>query len=465
MAALAATLALLGVVLLIASLLSGWIERSGVPQVAVFLGLGAAIGPHGLKLADVGLDSPALQVVGTLSLTLILFTDAVTLNLSEVRKHARLAAIILIPGTLAAAAIVAAGAHFWAGIAVPLALMLGAALASTDPVLLRALLRWRGLPLDTRLALRLESGLNDIVLLPIILVAISLVVSKGGHAPSVGETLARVAILGPLIGGAIGYVAVRGMGFIRSRVGIRRDYESLYSLGVAFVAFGAGEAAHASGFVAAFAAGAIISALDVELCDCFVEYGETTAELAMLFTFVLLGMSLAWDSLGIATPAVWAVVALALVARPLALRAALQWTPMAKRSRGLLLWFGPRGLSAILLILVPVFAKVPESDRLFQICCIVMLVSVVIHGGSVMALTRKPTAKAEEPDVTIEAKAVAAKLAEGERVVILDVRSDNAYAQADTRIPGDIRVEPGRAAFEVRERMIPETALIAAYCT
>ena len=73
-AELANALALVGVVILIAALLSGLVERSGVPQVAIFLALGAALGPAGLHALDVGLGSPALHVVATLSLALILFT-------------------------------------------------------------------------------------------------------------------------------------------------------------------------------------------------------------------------------------------------------------------------------------------------------------------------------------------------------------------------------------------------------
>ena len=462
-------LVLVGVVLLAASLLSGFVERTGVPQVAVFLALGAAIGPHGLNIANIGLDSPFLQVTGTLSLALVLFTDALTLKLSEVRRHLKLAAIILLPGTLIAAAIIASGAHYMIGLAWPLALILGAALASTDPVLLRAVLKWPSLPMNARLALRLESGLNDIVLLPVILVAMTFaVVSGAGHGGSSPlESFLRVALLGPLIGTAVGWIAVRAMASIRSRIGIRRDYESLYSLGVAFMAFGAGETAHASGFIAAFFAGIVISALDIELCDCFVEYGETTAELAMLLTFVLLGMSLVWEAFGMASPMVWGVVALALVARPFALKVALRWQPMSKRSKGLLLWFGPRGLSSILLVLVPVFAHVPGSEQLFKITCLAMLVSVVIHGGSVMALTRKDNGnhESELPSVLITIDEIKGKKLDGERPIVLDVRSDKSYAESNQRIPGGIRIDPARAAFDVRERMISEDNFIIAYCT
>ena len=82
---------------------------------------------------------------------------------------------------------------------------------------------------------------------------------------------------------------------------MRRDYESIYSLGLAFAAYAAAESVHGSGFIAAFAAGLTISALDVELCDCFLEYGETTAEMALLFTFVLFGTSIIWSGVSAAS--------------------------------------------------------------------------------------------------------------------------------------------------------------------
>src|SRR3954452_17277780 len=93
------TLALIGVVIVISALLSGLVERTGLPQVAVFLGLGAAIGPFGLNLIDVDLHSPILRVVSTLSLVLVLFTDAVSVNLAEVRKNRLLSFLVLGPGT------------------------------------------------------------------------------------------------------------------------------------------------------------------------------------------------------------------------------------------------------------------------------------------------------------------------------------------------------------------------------
>ena len=290
-----AGLALIGIVIIVSALLSGLVDRSGLPQVAVFILIGAALGPSGLGVFDMQLESPILRVAATLSLTLVLFTDAVTLSIKEVRRNAGLAFRMLGPGTILCAALTAVAAWWLLGIAPASAAILGAALASTDPVLLRSVLRRRDISSQARQALQLESGLNDVVLLPIVAFSIAL---TGQHTLPTGGSLAKMGfglfILGPGAGVAIGLLAVSALDLIRKRTGVRRDYESLYSLGVAFSAYAAAEALHGSGFLAAFAAGLTIAALDVELCDCFIEYGGVTAEMLLLFTFVIFGTSLIW---------------------------------------------------------------------------------------------------------------------------------------------------------------------------
>ena len=89
-----ATIALIGIVILVASLLSGVVERTGVPQVAIFLILGVSLGPIGLAVFDLALESPALRAIGTLALVLVLFSDAIALDLKEVRRNSRLALLI-----------------------------------------------------------------------------------------------------------------------------------------------------------------------------------------------------------------------------------------------------------------------------------------------------------------------------------------------------------------------------------
>ncbi len=385
---LAAVLALISVVIIVAALISGLIERSNLPQVAVFLALGALLGAPGLGLLNIELGSPELRVVATLSLALVLFTDAVGLNLSEVRAHARLALLVLGPGTLLTAVLVTLAGWWLLGLPLAAAAIVGGALASTDPVLLRGLLRRKDISGTARQVLRVESGLNDAVLLPVVLIAMAFL----GHQSSpTGNTdwvrfALNIFLLGPGAGVAIGLLGVATLDLVRRRIGVRRDYESLYSLGLAFAAFAAAEMVHGSGFLAAFTAGLTISALDVELCDCFLEYGETTAELALLFTFVLFGSSLIWSGLTIVSVATLLFAALVLLFRPVAYLLSLAGMRLNRHDRLLISWFGPRGLSTLLLVLLPVFEGIPGIDRLFAICALVVLVSITLHGGSLMLI-------------------------------------------------------------------------------
>jgi NhaP-type Na+/H+ or K+/H+ antiporter len=486
------TLALVGVVIIVAALLSGIIDRSDLPQVGVFLALGAMLGPAGLGLLDVTLESPILRVVAILSLVLVLFTDAVSLSIAEVRRHSSLAFRVLGPGTILSGGLMALAGWLLLGLPLAAAVILGAALASTDPVMLRGLLRRPGLPGPVRLALRLESGLNDVVLLPVILVAMP-VLERGRFLTQ--TEWARVSLdlflLGPGAGIAVGLLAIAALEMIRRKTGVRRDYESIYSLGVAFAAFAAAEAVHGSGFLAAFTAGMTIAALDVELCDCFLEYGQTTAEMALLFTFVLFGSSLIWSGFTVLSWPVFFFAVAAVAIRPIAFFVSLAGTALDFRSRLLIAWFGPRGLSSLLLILLPVFAAVPGTEFLFFICCFVVLLSVVLHGSSLMFLGREgSTVTSSEPVATStldsapkESQAISISLenenkpaelitiAEMRKIqesgtpnLLLDVRAERSHASSDLRAKGALRIPPDRAVERLTELDVPRQTWLFAFC-
>jgi len=492
---LVAGLALIGIVIIVSALLSGLVDRSGLPQVAVFIFIGAALGPGGLGVFDMQLESPVLRVAATLSLTLVLFTDAVTLNMKEAKRHAGLAFRMLGPGTLVCAALTALAAWWLLGIAPAPAAILGAALASTDPVLLRGLLRRRDISPTARQALQLESGLNDAVLLPIVVVAIVL---TGQHNLAAGTSFAKIGfglfILGPGAGIAIGLIAVSALDLIRKRIGVRRDYESLYSLGVAFTAFAAAEAVHGSGFLAAFAAGLTIAALDVELCDCFIEYGGVTAEMLLLFTFVIFGTSLIWTGFsGLDTRTVIFAAFAILIRVPIYL-ITLIGSHVDRRGRLLIAWFGPSGLSSLLLVLLPVFAGVPGSDRLFRVSALIVMISIVLHGASPMLLTRFGKVEPVEPPPpppqplpepvkesrslpvmesgpapsvgtqTITLEELDQLHKSGDPVVLLDVRTERSRDTSDFQAAGSVRMPPENVVIQAKDLKLPKEAWLIAYC-
>ncbi len=415
------TLALIGVVILVAALLSGLVERTRFPQVALFLLLGLVIGPLGLGLVHFDLHSQILQTIATLGLVLVLFTDAVSVNFAEVRRNRTLIRLVLGPGTLLTAVIIALAAWVLLRLPPAFAAILGASLASTDPVMMR----W---------------------------------------APAA----IRLFLLGPAAGVVIGFAGVAVLERVRRWMGVRRDYESLYALGLAFTAYGAAEALHGSGFLAAFAAGLTIAASDAELCDCFLDLGQAGAEMFLLFTFVAFGSSLIWTGLSGLAVLSLAFAFVALGARS-AVLAVLLPRRLDARSRRLIVWFGPRALSTLLLVLLPVFAGLPNAESLFAPAALVVLLSVVVHGGALMVFEQKhPAPKGTAPP--LEASRIAldelkALEARGERVIILDVRKENSWNESDQKARGAIRLPPDNAAQLAAELALPRNDWLVAYCT
>lgn len=486
----ASTLALVGVVVMVAALLSGVVDRWRVPQVAVFLLLGLVLGSNGLGLISFRLESPILQTIATIALVLVLFTDAVSVDVAAMRAYRRLASLVLGPGTVLTAALIALAAWALLGLAPALAVILGAALASTDPVMMRGLLRGADVPGAARQALGLESGLNDIVLLPVVLVAMAFLSPLASGRP-LGRMALELFVLGPGAGVVLGFLGVAALDQVRRKLTVRSDYESLYALGVAFTAYAAAEAVHGSGFLAAFTAGVTIAVFDAELCDCFLDFGQAAAEMFLLLTFVALGSSLIWSGLSGVTWAGLVFAAVALCARPAVLLVALRGQPLDARSRRLIVWFGPRGLSSLLLVLLPVFAGLPGAAGLFPPAALVVLLSVVIHGGAQMVIGkgeegrgkgRAPPSSAPRPEVAPPpdpAPAIAPVVdaeritlddmrrlqAAGARVRLLDVRTERSYNETETRARGAIRLAPeGNVAVRAAELALPRHDWLVAYC-
>ena len=485
--------ALVGIVILVASLLSGVLERTGFPIVAAFLALGAILGPYGLGLVDIGFESPALRVIAMLALALVLFSDAVTIDATEVRTRKPLLWRLLGPGTLLPAAILAVAGRYLLDIPWTAAAIIGAALASTDPVLLRSVLRFPRFPVVPRIALRIETGMNDVVLLPIVALEIlaihSSATTEGMTSAALARSLVGLFVLGPGLGALIGWLGIILLEQIRSKTGVRRDYESLYAIGLALTAFAFAEIVGGSGFLAAFAAGFMVSSQDVELCDCFLEYGEATSEMLLLLTFVALGTSLIWTGFAELSVSTVTFAVLALVVRTIVLYPVLARAHVTGRDRKLIALFGPRGLSSLLLVLLPVFAGIPGSQRLFSITCIVVLSSLVLHGagiavflrrnrvedvakvvtGPVIAAPSRSLPMAEDraqPDVPerITIEEVQALQQSGDDVIFIDARADRNRRNSDTQIAGSIRVHPHDPVQDVTALRLSQRATLVVYC-
>ncbi|HEY3229708.1 MAG TPA: cation:proton antiporter [Roseiflexaceae bacterium] len=477
-------MALIAVVLLVSALASGIVERAPLSFPIIFLGLGFLLGANGLGVIAVHLHSPILEVVAIVSLSLVLFLDAVNIQVDELRSDWRVPMLSLGPGTLLIIAIVAAAAYLLVGTTPVQSLLLGAILASTDPVVLRDVVRDARIPRSVRRALSVEAGMNDIVVLPLVLILIALLRAEVGGMLDWLRFLAQLLLLSPLVGILVGGVGAWLMGRADARWGIRREYQALYGIGLVLASYAAGQAVQGDGFLAAFFGGLAVTLFNVSLCDCFLEYGEVTAEMAMLLAFVLFGAVL---STLLGTVALLPAFVLALVvigvARPLALWLVLQRATMSNAARAFIGWFGPRGLNSLLLALLAVQAGVPGAEGLLAITGVVVLLSVVLHGVSATPLAawygRRVAQQtlAEEREATatglfqhdanevprITPAELAVRLATPHPPIVLDVRTRSQYEQDDAQIPGSVRVAPDQveawAAHEARERSV------VAYCT
>lgn len=478
--------ALVATVLTVSALLSGLVERAPLSFPMIFLGLGFVLGEGGLGVITIGPHSPFLEAVAIVSLALVLFLDAVKLQVDELRDDWRIPMLSLGPGTLLTIVGVAVAAFALLRTTPLQSLLLGAVLASTDPVTLRDIVRDERIPRSIRRALGVEAGMNDIVVLPIVLILIAVLRVEGGGALDWLTFLGQLLVLSPLVGLAVGGLGAAAMGRADARFGIRREYQALYGIGLVLASYAAGQAVGGDGFLAAFFAGLAINIFNVSLCDCFMEYGEVNSEMAMLLAFVLFGavLSTLLRTIPFISSVALAVLVIGVV-RPIAMGLVLQRATMSHTARGFIGWFGPRGLSSLLLALLVVQAGVPDGERLLALVGMVVCVSVLLHGASASPLSawygrRVATSQrtlAEEREGTasglfqreasgvprISVEELAKRLAGLNPPIVLDVRSRAHHSQEVYEIPGSIRVLPDRveewAAKATRDRAV------VTYCT
>lgn len=458
-------MALVAVVLMVSALVSGLVERLPLSFPMLFLGLGFLLGGGGLGVLDIRVHDALLEGVATVSLALVLFLDAVSLQIDELRNDWHVPILTLGPGTILVILGIALTGGLLFRLAVAPALLLGAMLASTDPVVLRDVLRDQRIPRSVRRALGIEAGLNDIVVLPLVLVLIALLTSRLESAGDVAGFLLKILVVSPIVGLTVGGLGAYAMGRTDARYNIRKEYQALYGIGLVLAAYASAQLLGGDGFLASFFAGLAITLFNVTLCECFRDYGEITSEMLMLLAFVLFGavLSVLLRDLPLALPLLLAVVAI-FVVRPTALFAVLQRARMSDTARLFIGWFGPRGLNSLLLALLAVQAAVPNSEWMLSVVGVVVVVSVVVHGVTATPFSawygRKvastvPTLEEEreatftglfEPDAKslryLTPDQLAVELDGANPPIVLDVRARARYDQESGQIPTSVRVLP-----------------------
>lgn len=372
-----------GLGLLLAVLTSSVASRSPLSTSAVFLTVGLLAGPLALDVVEV--DDRVVEGAAEVALFAILFTDGQHVPWRRgLRRWANPSRVLLIAMPLSFA-LVAVLAHWVAGLPWGPALVLGAILAPTDPVFASALVGREDVPRRVRSLLNVESGLNDGIALPAVLLLLGL----AGGDPDGWSTDPWVLLLEVVTGIGLGIALPVAVWLVLRLPGVGAvpTLRPLGPLAVAVLLFGASEALQANQFLAAFAAGATTAALAPEVSESFRHTGELISEMvkgAALIAFAsLLDPALLLD-------AGWAGLLLAalviLVSRPFPVLLALTGTRLDRRERLSVAWFGPKGFASVAYAVIVALSGMELADKVLALTTVVVFVSILAHSSTDVAV-------------------------------------------------------------------------------
>jgi potassium/hydrogen antiporter len=378
--------AVVGAAMVAAVLSSRISERIRIPAPAIFL-IVAAIASDALPaLSTVSVGT--VQRVVTLALIPILFDGGMHIGWRRFRSAAAAVAWIGTAGTLVTAAAVAVLVHLLFGFGWLMAMLIGTALAPTDPAVVFSVLGRREITGRSGVLLEGESGANDPV--GIALMASLLAASTaGGFAESLGVGLGEFA-LQMAVGAAIGVGGGYGLLLFARRVPLpNAALHPLRTLACAAAIYGAATVAHGSGFLAVFIAGILLGDAGLPYKHEIERFHASLASLGEIIAFVMLGLTITLRSLPDGNALVIGLVVavlLAFVVRPLLVGLLLWPVRLARGERLFVLWSGLKGAVPILLGTFVITAQEPEARRVYNVVFVVVAFSVIVQGGLVPAV-------------------------------------------------------------------------------
>ncbi|BAL91579.1 putative sodium/proton antiporter [Actinoplanes missouriensis 431] len=388
--------ALIGVGALLAGILPRLVEKRPLSMPIAFLALGMLVFglPIGLPEADPLRYAKLTEHLTEIGVIVALMGAGLKIDRPFGRRRwastGRLL-IIAMPITIAAVALFG---WWWAGLVPASALLLGAAMAPTDPVLASDV--QVGEPTDeedsedeVRFALTSEAGLNDGLAFPFVYAAIAIALHGVDPAGWLGEWVLKDVLYkgavglagGALIGWALGKLFFRAK---RDALRLARHSEGFLALAATFLAYGVVEVAGGYGFLAVFVAARAIRAAERshEYHQVLHDFAEQTERLLTVLLLLLLGGAVVG---GLLAPLTWQAAAAGLVLifliRPLAAFAALRGAPGTTAEHWVIAAFGIRGIGSFYyLAYAMTHANFPRADLLWATAGFVVVVSVVLHG-------------------------------------------------------------------------------------
>ena len=392
----------------IAAVLFGWglvsarLQRADLTAPIVFVAVGGILAWTGL------VDGPeaAEELTPLVEITLVwlLFTDAARLPLARLRqdvgRYVRLLGVGL-PLTILLGWGIAA--WFFPGLGLWLALFVGVALAPTDAALGFPVVTNPVVPARIRELITVESGLNDGIATPVVMVAIAGAATAAGLDTEAGAlgALAQLA-LGAVVGAVIGALGGWMLREARRRDLAAEDFSGIAVLALALLGYAASVAIGANGFVAAFCAGLAFGASAGPRAPEELVFIEQMGGLVSLLVWTMFGaiaIPLMLERLD-ALIVLYAVLSLTVV-RMLPVALALLGAGLDRTTVLFVGWFGPRGLASLVFALLALEALGDVADEAVAVIALTVLLSVVAHGLTAAPLAaRYGRLAAQAPETT-----------------------------------------------------------------
>lgn len=365
------------------------LQKTVITGPMIFTLFGILMSANLLGLIHLEVEDPLIHTLAELTLVLILFTDASRINLSLLRQQHTIPVRLLsigMPLTIllgtATAAILFDYLSFWEGA------VIAAILAPTDAALGQVVVSSKQIPTRIRQALNVESGLNDGIAVPVILLFLSLArIAQETQTVSYWVTFtAQQVIFGPLVGIAVGYLGGKLVEKSTRAEWMDHSFQQLASLGLALLAFALAEVVGGNGFIAAFCAGLTVGNTAKTVCHCLYEFAEAEGQFLSLLTFMVFGGVMLLPALGHFTwqIALYGFLSLTII-RLLPVALSLIGTGLKPQTILFLGWFGPRGIASLLFaLLVLEEGTIAGRENIFTIVIIVVLMSIFAHGLSAL---------------------------------------------------------------------------------
>lgn len=384
--------ALLALVAVVYSLVSGRVDRSQISGPIAFVVAGLLLGPAALGVLALDATIGDLRLLAEITLSMVLFSDAANADIDQIRRTRFLPRRLLFVGLpLTIVLGLALGLLLLPGLTLLETALLAAALAPTDAALGKPVVSNPAVPPALRESLNFESGLNDGICVPIIVLLLG---AAAGYEHD-GRPLAHVLLtvveeigIGLVVGAAIAIPGAWLLGRARAVGWIGPNWTGVPAMGLAVACFALAQAAGGSGFIACFAGGLAFGARRPDRHD-LLRAAEGAGDVLSLMTWVVFGALVVLQVSGAVT---WPVLAYAVLnltlVRMLPVWICLRGTGIVARDRLFIGWFGPRGLASIVFGVMILSADLAGASILAATIVCTVLLSVICHGASATPLIR-----------------------------------------------------------------------------